>query len=486
MEQRSDCLTVFGPGGALATAHPGYERREGQEEMALAVERVLRDGGSLLMEAGTGVGKTLAYLVPAALSGRRVVVSTGTKTLQDQIIDKDLPFVEQRLGIPLTAAVVKGRENYLCIRRFRDFDREPRLPTIQEAGIYETVSAWGRSTGTGDRGEATTLPDDASFWRKINARSDTCTGQKCEDYENCFLTRVRRRAEASRIVVVNHHLFFADLALRGDAFGRVLPDYEAAIFDEAHLIEETATLFFGVSITSSRIEELAEDAARLLDAAEAGSGRVAGPDEERGPAGFAGTRRGEAEQGDWREGGKRRKGRAPGSRRGDGRGRRALPVEAETLKGAASSFFGLFAEKQGRNLLDERTVGPAFTERVEPLLRALGGIEAVAERSDPAADEWVALGRRCRELASQLEFLAKRDDESYVYWAEARRRHVTLTASPVDVSDLLAETLFSRLHAAVLTSATLSVDASFEFVRTRLGIRDADERIVPSPFDYGQ
>ena len=471
---------VFRAGGRLATAHPSYERRAGQEEMALAVEDALREGRRLLIEAGTGVGKTLAYLVPAALSGRRVVVSTGTKNLQDQIVEKDLPFVVERLGIPVTATAVKGRDNYLCLRRFHDYDRDPLLPTIQEGEAYERVRDWAPGTATGDRGEIEGLPEDASFWRRINARADTCTGQKCEDYEECWLTKVRRRAAESQIVVVNHHLFFADLALREDAFGKVLPDYDAVIFDEAHLVEEVATLFFGVACSSGRVLELADDAARVL-----GRGGVGGPrggradaDAGRGGGPAPGT---EDEEGT--PGGRRRRARRP--RRGGLAGAGGNDIlEAQALRVSADGFFGPLALAQGRRPLGEALRDPGWRDRLEGLKAALERVRSAVQEVSPVNDETVALERRCRELLGALETACRGDDEDYVYWTEVRGRSVTVSASPVDVSRILDETLFANVSAAVMTSATLSVGGDFSYVRDRTGIEGAEERIVPSPFDY--
>jgi len=213
---------LFAPGGGLASAHPQYEHRPGQDEMAEAVARVLAEGGRLMVEAGTGTGKTFAYLIPAILSGRRLVVSTGTKNLQDQIERVDLPFLAQRLGLSVSACVMKGRDNYLCRYRFADFEREPLIEARDERRFIPLLSAWSRRTETGDRAEVAELPDDLRLWRDVNARADTCGGTKCPEYESCWLTRVKRKAQQARIVVVNHHLFFADLAVRS-AYGSVIP-----------------------------------------------------------------------------------------------------------------------------------------------------------------------------------------------------------------------------------------------------------------------
>src|SRR5437867_3525883 len=328
----SDLERIFGPGGELSRAHPHYEPRPGQLEMARAVALSLEAGKHLLVEAGTGTGKTLAYLVPAVLSGLRVVVSTGTKTLQDQIIDGDIPFIRDKLGLRVSAAAMKGRDNYLCLRRFREFEQEPFFSNFEDEGPFSAVRTWSRKTEAGDRAEVPGLPDEAAFWRSINARGDTCTGTRCESYEDCFLTRLKRRASSAQIVVVNHHLFFADLALRRDAYGRILPDHDRVIFDEAHLLEEVATLYFGLSLSSFRVEELAADAERLL----------------LSPPGAGGVGRGferEAEGGAGRASAGRRRARGR-ARAGSTSGR---AHEVETLRQSAALFFAyLLADERGR------------------------------------------------------------------------------------------------------------------------------------------
>ncbi|HKQ62387.1 MAG TPA: ATP-dependent DNA helicase, partial [Candidatus Polarisedimenticolaceae bacterium] len=275
----------FDPDGALSRAHARYEHRPGQQRMAQAVADVLAAGGSLLVEAGTGTGKTLAYLVPALESGRRVVVSTGTRHLQDQIWRQDLPFLREQAGLPVSAALMKGRDNYLCRARLGQLEREPLLEDLSEAPWIGRLAAWGRVTTSGDRAELADLPDGLKLWRDVNARADTCTGVRCPEYDACWLTRLKRTAQERQIIVVNHHLFFADLAVRS-AYGAVLPDYDAVVFDEAHLLEEIATLYFGAQVSSAQLEELAREAEAL--AARAGA-------VERGGAGAAGLRQASAE-----------------------------------------------------------------------------------------------------------------------------------------------------------------------------------------------
>ena len=253
----------FAAEGRLAASHPDYEPRPGQRQMAQAVAAALADGGSLMVEAGTGTGKTLAYLVPALLSGRRVIVSTGTRNLQDQIYNRDLPFLRDRAGMKVSAALMKGRDNYLCKLRLEQFRNEPLLEDLAEQPWIERIADWSGRTETGDRAEISDLPDRLRLWRDVNARADTCLGTRCPEYEPCWLTQMKRTAQQSQIVVVNHHLFFADLAVRS-AYGAVLPDYDTVIFDEAHLLEEIATQYFGVQVSAFQIEELAREAERAV------------------------------------------------------------------------------------------------------------------------------------------------------------------------------------------------------------------------------
>src|SRR5437867_8741788 len=259
--------SIFGPDGLIAKAHPEYEHRPGQIDMAQAVLRAFEQKRHLIVEAGTGTGKTLAYLVPAIAaacgSGARVVISTGTKNLQEQLMDKDIPFLQATLPAKFRAAVMKGRNNYACLHRIKRAETAPMLEGLEEIDQFDEVARWVRETETGDRAELSTLPENLPFWRHIDARSDTCLGQKCPDFEPCFITRMRQRAIDADVVVVNHHLFFADLALRNGAYGAVLPDYAAVILDEAHQIEDVASEYFGVQVSTYQIDDLLRDISYL-------------------------------------------------------------------------------------------------------------------------------------------------------------------------------------------------------------------------------
>ena len=431
----------FGDGGALAVAHASYEPRAGQHEMARAVAQALASGGELLVEAGTGTGKTLAYLVPAILSGRRVVISTGTRNLQDQIDGRDLPFLRERAGLEVRSCVMKGRDNYLCIYRLALFEREPLFDELAERDWLPRISAWARETPTGDRAEIAELPDRVRFWRDINARADTCTGSRCPEYERCWLTRLKRRAQQAQIVVVNHHLFFADLALRS-AYGAVLPDYDTVIFDEAHLIEEVATLYFGVQVSSAQIEELARQAER--DAAQGG-----------------------------------------GLQRGGG-GAAALREAAEALFAPLRELLGTDGAR--RRFEPAARGGPDLEAQWAQLSSALDEVERSRPphvREDGEATD--SLPRRIDEIREALLRVLDREQPEFVYGLELRgRASVLLSAAPIDVSRPLRDALFSRLHATVLTSATLTVDGGFEFFAERLGLDAADGRSVTSSFDHAR
>src|SRR6201987_2374102 len=260
----------FGPGGGLSRTHPAYEFRPGHVQKAQAVEKALEEKRPLIVEAGTGTGKTLAYLVPVIRSGKRVIISTGTKNLQEQLFYKDVPFLERALvsgpsdsGSRLSVSYMKGRNNYLCRKKLYDLTDQPVLSGLEEIEQYRAIAAWEKTTSTGDRAELAALPEDSTLWHKLDARADACTGQKCSEWERCFVTEMRRRAMESDIIIVNHHLFFADLAIKLQAEGApdagILPEAGAVIFDQEHELEDIAGSYFGISVSNLRVEDLARD-----------------------------------------------------------------------------------------------------------------------------------------------------------------------------------------------------------------------------------
>jgi ATP-dependent DNA helicase DinG len=445
---------IFGRGGLLARAHPDYEYRPGQLQMADAVLRAFEERRHLVVEAGTGTGKTLAYLVPAIAAatarGTRVIVSTGTKNLQEQLMEKDIPFLQRVLPKKFSAAYMKGRNNYACLQRIKRADASPILDGLEDVDYFDEVKRWAHDSQAGDRAELTELPENLSFWRHIDARSETCLGQKCPEYDPCFITRMRQRAQDADIVIVNHHLFFADLALRGGEYGQVLPDYSAVIFDEAHQIEDVAAEYFGAQVSSYQIEDILRDlqvlpindvdANKELTKASARISRFA----DHLWLGFQQDGRGEDT------------GRSP-----------ILP--------------GTFARKNKQGEIEPTNLGQSYLALDGALARMDATLDALRDKP-PEVD---SLLRRVREVRFQLEFVVAGDDKRFVYWLERRGRGTFLRASPIDVSTLLQDKLFDRVETCVLTSATLASAKSFRFVRERLGlVEKTDELVAPSGYDY--
>ena len=427
----------FSRSGVLSKWHPRYEFRAGQLEMAEAVESALAEKKHLLVDAGTGTGKTLAYLVPALLSGKRVVVSTGTKNLQEQLFYKDVPFLQQHFDRPLQVCYMKGRANFACRQKIYDADREPMLSGLEEIADFQIIREWEKTTTTGDRSEIKTLPESSSAWQKMDARRDLCTGQKCKQFERCFLTEMHRRAHESDIIIVNHHLFFADLAVKDDDFGGIIPEYAAVVFDEAHEIEDVAGRYFGVGVSNYQFQELVRDIAAVSRAKQFGSAE--------------------------------------------------LDRTLDTLDDRSQQFFLLFGETEGRIAFKGHAAFfDQHGEALEDLLRALELIGSHLQLVKNTPEEVIPLYRRIQELQKRLEFWRKGSDRSYVYWVERRGRGCFLQATPIDVSSILEEKLFDSLDTVILTSATLAVGETFEFAERRLGIRHTRSLVVPSHFEYAK
>jgi ATP-dependent DNA helicase DinG len=427
----------FSPRGVLSQWHANYEFRRGQLEMAEAVEAALAEKRHLVVEAGTGTGKTLAYLIPAILAGKRVVISTGTKNLQEQIFFKDVPFLQQHFQRPLRVCYMKGRNNYACRQKIYDAGKEPVLTGLEEVADFQIIREWEKTTETGDRAEIRQLPDASTAWAKLDARRERCTGQKCLQFERCFLTLMQQRARESDIIIVNHHLFFADLAVKEGEFAGIIPEYAAVVFDEAHEIEDVAGQYFGVSISNYQIQELRRDVSGLARRKEFGS--------------------------------------------------QELDRVLERLEECSECFFSLFGESEGRQGFERRA---EFLERYEREYRdLLNGLELVGTQLQlikNGPEEVLPLHRRTVELANSLTFLLESEDRSYVYWVERRGRGCFLQATPIDVSGILEEKLFEKVDTVILTSATLAVSGNFDYIQRRLGLRHARTLIVSGAFDYPQ
>ena len=442
---------IFGPEGLIAQAHPEYEYRPGQIDMARAVMRAFEEKRHLIVEAGTGTGKTLAYLVPAvssALAGNgRVIISTGTKNLQEQLMEKDIPFLQNVLPSRFNATYMKGRSNYVCLHRLARAEDSPVLEGLEEVDYFEEVALWAKQTHIGDRAELATLPESLSFWRHIDARPDTCLGQKCPDFDPCFITRMRDRAREADIVVVNHHLFFADLALRNGNYGSVLPEYTAVILDEAHLIEDVASEYFGSQVSNYQIDDLVRDLGILkIDDAEV--------DRE---VTKSTARLSDFADNFWM-----------GFR--DGRGE----------EGRFPIVPGTFAKRNRDGDYEATPLGDLYMALVGAITRVETTLDAIQDK--PADIE--NLVRRLRQLRFELEFIVTGSDKKFVYWIERRNRGIFLRASPIDVAGLLQDKLFDEVPTVVLTSATLSSGGNFAFIRDRLGLDTADDLIAESIFDY--
>ncbi len=438
MGTQTRAMTVrrfFSPHGPLAVKHSQYEFRRGQLEMAEAVESALEDQRHLVVEAGTGTGKTLAYLVPSILSGHRIVVSTGTKNLQEQLFHKDIPFLEQAFGRKLNVCYMKGRNNYACRQKIYEAENQPVLSGLEEVADFQIIREWEKTTEFGDRAEIRKLPEDSTAWNKLDARRDLCSGQKCAQFDRCFLTLMQRRAHESDIIIVNHHLFFADLALKEEDFGGILPEYHAVVFDEAHEIEDIAGQYFGVSISNLQIQDLWRDIGRLARQKNFGS-----PE---------------------------------------------LDMAIEALGQATDEFFALLPTGEGRSGFPDRTVFLRRNEgKYQSLRQALELTGAVLKLVEQPPEELIPLVRRALELEQKLQFVFEGSDKRFVYWLERRGRGCHAQATPINVSELLAERLFRKTDTAILTSATLAVAGSFEFTEKRLGLEGARSLIAPENFNY--
>jgi ATP-dependent DNA helicase DinG len=474
----------FAPGGLLSKTHPAYEFRRGQLQMAQAVEEALEEKRHLIVEAGTGTGKTLAYLLPVIRSGKRVIISTGTKNLQEQLFFKDVPALERALfpdgDRKLSVTYMKGRNNYLCRKKLFDLTEQPVLSGLDEIEHYRAIAAWEKTTHTGDRAELAELPEASALWHKLDARADTCLGQKCKEYERCFITEMRRKAAESDIIIVNHHLFFADLSIKLEAEGApdagVLPECGAVIFDEAHELEEVAGNYFGISVSNLRMDELARDVELLLQREKLYTPQMSGA--------------------------------------------------IQSLRERSQLFFSLLPPSEGRFAFDSRR--EFLEENGEEFIalnQSLSRLGAEMEQLPQKPEEAFTLTRRALQLQVQLSFVMENEDPNTVFWIERRgfrgspgsrgapgaalkgrgfsragnaafekgasapegrggRMNVYLQATPIEVGQILRECLWSKLEASVLTSATLAVGGGFEYMRQRLGLDHARELVVASHFDY--
>jgi len=439
---------IFGEHGILARTLPGYEMRVSQTGMATAVLRTLAKTNTdlqtvahmLVAEAETGIGKTLAYLVPAMLSGQKVVVSTGTLNLQEQILKKEIPFIRQHIKPDLKAICVKGRQNYACLHRCQQFLSSPQMQLFSRGQEVELLHDWLEKTHTGDRAELTWLADDSPLWEQISNSTSKCLGGNCPDNANCFISRLRKKAAAAQLLIVNHHLFFSDLAIRRFGHAEVLPRYQSVIFDEAHHLENVATSYFGATFSHYQLLDLVKDIETM----------------------------------------------AQEHLRKDAR-QTTIQI-ARALAAQAAEFALLFPRQRGRFPLPELIEStPEWGEEVTLLDQAIISLRKQLDSTALDSDLWDGPRRRCQELQDTLAKTTTELDRAFVYWAERREKTISLSAAPIEVAPALQKYLYSQVASIVFTSATLTAGGSFSYMFKRLGLpADTETMSLPTPFDYAR
>lgn len=427
---------AFAEDGPLARSLTGFRPREAQTGMARAVEQAIRDGRCLIAEAGTGTGKTFAYLVPALLSGKRVLVSTGTRNLQDQLFQKDLPLLRQALAVPVRTALLKGRSNYLCPYRLEnvvDFGFRAGF-SAEEADQLERIRRWAKTTRSGDVAEVSDVPEASLLWRSVTSTAENCLGQDCGAYEDCHVVQARKAAQEAQITVINHHLLWADWAVKTDGFGELLPEADVIIVDEAHQFAETATQFLGISLSTRQLGELADDTLieRAKDAPDMGG----------------------------------------------------LADSATLLKNELAAMRAALGEELRRDawhsVAGHEAVNTALRRMEERLLALAAQLKLASVRGKGLESCW----KRCDEFIQRLEAFLAEDTEESVRWFETHRRGFSLSRTPLDIAGEFARFRKARQATWIFTSATLSVSGRFEHFSRQLGIADAECRRWESPFDY--
>ncbi|MCD6320069.1 MAG: ATP-dependent DNA helicase [Candidatus Desulfofervidaceae bacterium] len=419
---------IFGSQGLLAKKLPNFEWRPAQLEMANRISQALQ-GHKIIVEAGTGTGKTFAYLIPAFLSGKKVVISTGTKSLQDQLYYKDIPLIERILGKKLRAIYLKGRRNYICLWRWQQ-KRQGRL-FLEQEGLFQTLKDWLEQTEMGDIADAPLSPEWPG-WTELTASAEQCLGQNCPLWHDCFITRLRLEAQKAQLIIVNHYLFMADLAIK-EKGGQVIPRYEAIIFDEAHQLEETVSEYFGLQVSNFRIEDLIKDVCRLYE----------------------------------------------------GRLSESMKKVTQDIQGKTERFFGLFAHIKGRESLSRIITSPLLEKQGETVCRAIDNLEEFIHKANTSSEIKENLTARIERIKNELSFICKMAEPDYAYWAEKKKRNVVIGCSPIRADLILQEKLYPFVKSIIFTSATLNTGDDFAFFKARLGLpQDTEGIVLPSPFDY--
>jgi len=430
-----DISAVFAADGTLARAIPGYRVRPQQVEMAEQIAATIRGNRVLVVEAGTGTGKTFAYLAPALLSGGKVIISTGTKTLQDQLFQRDLPAVREALKVSASIALLKGRANYVCHYHLERAVADGRFQSREEAGHIRTIARFAKTSKSGDKGQLAAVPEDSGAWAAATSTRENCLGQECPHHKECFVLAARREALLADIVVVNHHLFFADVLLRDEGITELLPACNTVIFDEAHQLPEVAGMFFGESIGTGQVIDLARNT--RLEAVAAAKDYMPLQDATRDLEKAARDLR--------------------------------LAVTAENARLPAAP------------LLNDQNFTQALTVLDETLTSFAKHLESQAARSEGLASCLV----QTQEIALRLKHWRTQEDQTQVRWVEVFSHALALNLTPLDVADIFRRQLEGSLRAWIFTSATLAVGNDFSHYRSELGLLEADTACWGSPFDYG-
>ena len=427
---------IFSPDGPLAQAISGYRVRDQQLDMAERIAAAINNCSVFIAEAGTGTGKTFAYLVPALRSGGKVIVSTGTKTLQDQLFNKDLPMVRDALKAPVRVALLKGRANYVCPYHLERALADGRFLTREDAADARRISVFAKVTKSGDKAECLEVSENSQVWNHATSTRENCLGQDCPDYKDCFVMQARREAMAADLVVVNHHLFFADVMLRDEGMAELLPACNTVIFDEAHQLPEVATLFFGDTVSTAQILDLARDA------------RSEGLTNARDCLDLQS-------------------------------GSKALEKVAKDLRLAVGIDAGRFSYGQ---LLEKPEFAPALKLLEDEVAKFAAILETQAERAEGLEKCW----QRALELVQRLGHWQKVTDDGYVRWAEAFTQSLQLNLTPLDVAEIFKKQMGGHPRAWIFTSATLAVQGKFHHYCAELGLGEPESACWDSPFDFAK
>jgi ATP-dependent DNA helicase DinG len=433
---RDPIQEILGPDASLAGSLKGFEFRPSQVQVAHLIEKAIDEKIPAIVEAGTGTGKTIAYLVPVVLSDKKTVISTGTKNLQDQIYFKDIPLLSKAIGKDIDAMLMKGRKNYLCLHRFHQMFSRPSLWEGDRGETRKRIEKWLKQTEFADRGELSWMRDDDPLWDALSCNSDQCLGSECFHWETCFLNLLRQRAGQARIIIVNHHLFFADLMVKKEGFGEIIPRFQVAVFDEAHSVEEIATIYFGMTLSTHQLMEFALDVERET---------------------------GELEQ----------------------KAKKKVKEKLDLIKTGALRLQDMFNEADEKGRLSEEAVRLIEVQTARDIRIGLRFFREELFFDLPGEASFRVLANRGHDLEQRFDDILSLAGDNWLKWYERKKKNVTLHASPLDISESMKELLYQKTKTTVFTSATLSTNGNFDYFRSRIGLRSAVlEGIFPPHFDF--